>query len=163
MYWYRYTRLIFNPFLDLGASAAEFESRPKRKSGSLPELGLGSLPPKKQRPEEEDEEEEEEEGEGTSSSGKHVLHPMETPAEENSSSSYLCGGDHTAPTSPASPEPLVAAVTSAAACSTQFASTLSPRHGLTVFLFYFFHVADWIPVHFISWFDCRFDTVTASL
>ena len=138
MYRYRYTRLIFHPFLDLGASAAEFESRPKRKSGSLPELGLGSLPPKKQRPEEEDEEEEEEEGEGTSSSGKHVLHPMETPAEENSSSSYLCGGDHTAPTSPASPEPLVAAVTSAAACSTQFASTLSPRHGLTVFLLLFF-------------------------
>jgi hypothetical protein len=38
-----------------GAAAAEFETRPKRKSGSLPELGLAALPPKKQRPEEEEE------------------------------------------------------------------------------------------------------------
>jgi hypothetical protein len=38
-----------------GAAAAEFETRPKRKSGSLPELGLAALPPKKQRPEEDEE------------------------------------------------------------------------------------------------------------
>ncbi len=42
-------------FLPPGAAAAEFETRPKRKSGSLPELGLAALPPKKQRPEEEEE------------------------------------------------------------------------------------------------------------